>query len=131
MSRDIEADRLTTFEVAPDGSRVRIRATDAAGGAASISLPAECLSQMMMTLPRIALEAVRRRHRNQALKVVYPAAKWDIEQSGECPDTFILTLTTPDGFEVSFALSGAKLDGLAKAADRATEQSAAPSLALN
>lgn len=130
MSSDIEADALTTFEVAPDGSRVRIRAT-AAGAPASISLPAECLSQMMMTLPRIAVQALRRRFDNDKLKIVYPAATWNIERNGESDDTFIVTLTTPDGFEVSFALSRAKLDAIGQAIQTATDEAPFPSLALN
>lgn len=86
MSLDIEAETLTTFEIADDGSRVRILAKTADGTPASVSLPADCLSQLMMTLPRIALQALHRRLHDATLRIVYPAATWTIERNTERGD---------------------------------------------
>lgn len=108
----IEAQSLTTFEVTDDGARLHLNAEDAKGSAVSLSLPIECLSQMVMTLPRMAQAALRRQHRDDSLRIVYPASMWAIERGQGKAETFILTLSTLDGFEVSFALDSAALAGL-------------------
>jgi hypothetical protein len=133
MSTDVKIAELTTFQIAADGARVRILAKTTDGTPASISLPADCLSQLMMTLPRIALQALHQRLHDDTLKIVYPAATWTIEHNTERGETFILTLATPDGFEVSFALSRAKLDAMGRAIAGAAEKSQArePVLSLN
>jgi hypothetical protein len=111
---DIEAEALTTFEVTPDGARIRLNARDSGGGDVSFSLPVDCVSQMVMTLPRIAQEAVRRLHGDDSLKIVYPAGTWNLERSAHDPETYIVSLGTPDGFAVSFALSPAKMSELSR-----------------
>ncbi len=111
---DIDAEALTTFEVTPDGTRVRLNARDAGGGDVSFSLPIDCVSQMVMTLPRITQEAVRRFHGDESLKIVYPAGTWNVERSAHDADTYIVSLGTPDGFAVSFALSPAKMSEMGR-----------------
>src|ERR1700736_1709975 len=101
---EIEAETLTTFELAPDGSRVRLNGAAADGCPVSLSLPSECLNQLAMTLPRMASEALQRQYNDNALRMVYPACTWRIEPGAGGGDSFILTLGTPDGFEVSFAI---------------------------
>jgi len=104
MSRGVEIAALQTFEVAPDG-----------------------------TLPRMAVEALHRRCRDNTLRIVYPAASWTIERNTERGETFILTLATPDGFEVSFALSRGKLEAIAETIAGAGEERPIfePTLSLN
>jgi len=65
-----------------------------------------------MTLPRMASEALRRQHNDDRLRVVYPAGAWRIEPGAGHGDSFILTLGTPDGFEVSFAIGLEKMSAL-------------------
>jgi hypothetical protein len=105
----IEAETLTTFEIAGDGKRVRFNCTDAEGAPVALSLPADCLRQMTMALPHIAQEAFRRLHGDESLRVVYTAGSWQIERDAEEGSTIILTLGTADGFEVSFGFSPTKL----------------------
>ena len=112
MATDIEADALTTFEVSTDGARVKFNAKSEDGQPVSLTLPNECIGQMLMTLPRMALEALRRRHGDDRLRIVYPIGDWRIEASGDDRNTFIVTLSTPDGYEVSFALSPSKMKEL-------------------
>jgi hypothetical protein len=131
VAADIEADSLTTFEVAPDGSRVCFHAKAADGKPVSMSLPAEALTQMVMSLPRIVLMALRRRHANNDLRIVYPTGDWQIEKSVESDDTFIVTLSTPDGFEVSFALDRATLGDVQTAIGDATGDEPAPAPTMN
>ena len=109
---DIEAETLTTFEVNPEGTRVRLNGAAADGRPVSFSLPSDCLNQLTMTLPRIASEALKRRHKDDSLRIVYPAGAWRIEQGCGDGDSFILTLATPDGFEVSFAIRPDKMTAI-------------------
>ena len=105
----IEAETLTTFEVAQDGGRVRFNCLDADGGAVCLSLPVDSMMQMVMTLPRVAQQALRRHHGDDSLRLVYPAGSWLIERDVAQPDTLIVTLSTADGFEVSFSFDPPKL----------------------
>jgi hypothetical protein len=105
----IEAETLTTFEVAQDGARVRFNCKDADGGAVCLSLPVDSMMQMVMTLPRIARQALRRHHGDDSLRLVYPAGSWLIEGDIAQPETLIVTLSTVDGFEVSFSIDPPKL----------------------
>lgn len=123
---------MTTFEVAPNGERVRLNAITTDGVRSSISLPLKVLSQLVMTLPRIALAALRRQQANDALRIVYPAKDLKVEQSAEQPGTYILTLSTPDGFEVSFAVNRDKLETIRDAArEAAVIERRAPAVVLN
>ena len=125
---DIEAETLTTFEINPDGTRVRMNGAAADGRPVSLSLPSECVNQLAMTLPRMASEALRRRYKDDSLRVVYPAAAWRIEQGHGDGDSLILTLGTPDGFEVSFAIGPEKMSAIeaevrkARRAERRSER---------
>ncbi len=112
MSIDIEAETLTAFDVTPDGVRFRLNAMASDGSPVSLGLPSECLHQLVMSLPRVASEALRRQHNDDSLRVVYPAGGWRIERSSGFDETFILTLSTPDGFEVSFAFGSDKMEAI-------------------
>src|SRR5581483_1822559 len=95
---------LTTFEIAPDGSTVSIHVADAEQRPASLVLPSECLAALIMTLPRMMRQALQRRYRDSSLRLVYPMDAWALEASTE-RDKLILTLSTADGFDVSFAVA--------------------------
>jgi hypothetical protein len=118
MSKVIEAAALTAFDVTADGGRVQIHVRDVADQPGTLSLPFETLAQLMMTMPRMAREAFRARFSDESLRIVYPIGNWKIESCAQ-PGKLILTLTTSDGFEISFALDGsdcaALTDGLAQA----------------
>ena len=103
MSAEIEGKTLTSFQVSPDGTQFRLNLRDSEGGPASITLPTDCLNQLVMTMPRIAAEALRLRYRDNSLRLVYPISDWTIESALGDPK-FILTLRTPDGFEIAFAI---------------------------
>jgi hypothetical protein len=111
----IRAQRLTKFSVAADGGSIAIGVADEEGRAGALMLPTECLKQLMMTLPEMMRRALRLQHDDASLRLVYPAAGWEVERS-TAPGTFILTLRTPDGFHLSFALSAVDLSHMAEAA---------------
>jgi hypothetical protein len=52
--------------------------------------------------------------RGDATRLVFPMQCWALEGAGETED-FILTLRTPDGFNVAFAVSMEDARGLAEA----------------
>ena len=103
---EVDAVALTTFDVATDGSAARIGVRDASGRLASLTLPVDCLSALLMTLPQMVQTALQYRHDDSSLRLVYPLGAYRVETAGGS-DHFILTLATPDGFEVSFGLSAA------------------------
>lgn len=104
----LRAKRLTTFSVAPDGSSIAIGIADEEGKAGALMLPADCLKELMMTLPEMMRRALRQQHSDPSLRLVYSTAGWEIERS-KLPRTFIVTFRTPDGFHVSFALTATDL----------------------
>jgi hypothetical protein len=104
MSAKIDIRGLTRFEIADDGTAVSLVAEDAAGRPVTLAFPVEMLSSLIMTLPRMVTSAVQRRNNDPSARVVYPLSDFGIELSTDLR-TRILTLTTHDGFTVSFGLS--------------------------
>ncbi|MFG1203097.1 hypothetical protein V5F29_11965 [Xanthobacter aminoxidans] len=111
---DIIGQDLLSFDVAVDGSRFRMSFSQPDGSSASLNLPSDCLRALVMTLPKMMAEVLRAQYKDESLRLVYPAHMVRVEQASE-PSTLILTLATPDGFEVSFALGGRHLQTLAAA----------------
>jgi hypothetical protein len=124
----IDASTLTTFEVDEVGARLRICAEDAYGRPVSMSLPSESLRQMMMTLPRLAQTALRRRYCDDSMRVVYPRPRVRIELGSGPDELFIVTLGTQDGYEVSFGLQRSELASMERMLRAAGESRPAPDL---
>ncbi len=112
MSLDINGKALTTCQVDSAGEAFRLNFESADGQAASLTLPSECLKALLMTLPRLTAQALRAKYRDETLKVVYPVGDWSLHLASDGVHR-ILTLGTPDGFEVSFALQDDDAAGLA------------------
>jgi hypothetical protein len=111
----IRAERLTTFEVAPDGSRFCMHVADSLGSAHGLSVPAECLLTLIMTLPEIASRALKAKFSDDSLRIVYPLGSMEIEAT-HVDDITILTLSTKDGFSVSFGVTADDLKRLERTA---------------
>ncbi|HVA12028.1 MAG TPA: hypothetical protein VNF99_02145 [Stellaceae bacterium] len=111
----IRASKLTTFSVAPDGASISLGVADDRGAASDLVLPTSCLQALVMTLPEMAQQALRRKYADPAVRLVFPVDNWAIETS-QSGDRLILTLATADGFRASFALS---TDEMARIADTA------------
>jgi hypothetical protein len=114
---------LTTFSVAPDGCTIAIGVADEDGRPGALILPAECLMELMMTLPEMMRRALRLQHDDPSLRLVYRTAGWEVERSKD-PGTFIVTLHTTDGFHVSFALTAADLADMAGAVHKPPRETA-------
>lgn len=109
---EIVGKALTTCQVDPTGHSFRIVMEDADGRPASVVLPTDCLRSLLMTLPNVIEQALKARYRDDTLKIVYPMGGFSL-QAAAGSDSRILTMTTPDGFKVSFALSPEDAGGLA------------------
>ena len=109
---EIVGKTLTTCQVDQAGDVFRLNLEDTDGQPASVTLPIECLRSLLMTLPGVIEQALKARYRDDTLKLVYPMGGWTL-QAAAGTSNMILTLTTPDGFKVSFALSPEDADGLA------------------
>lgn len=109
---EIVGKALTTCQVDSTGDSFRIVMEDTDGRPASVVLPTDCLRSLLMTLPNVIEQALKARYRDDTLKVVYPMGGFSL-QAAAGSDSRILTMTTPDGFRVSFALSPEDAGGLA------------------
>ncbi len=102
---------LTTWSVSPDGRRARFGFADAVGRPRRLDLPVEAVGALLMTLPRVLQVALDRLGDGTA-RMVQPLGLWHLEQG---IDPGQLTLSTPDGFSVAFALAPAELAAMAEA----------------
>jgi hypothetical protein len=120
---------LTDCQVDPSGELFRLNIACVDGQPASVVLPVECLRSLMMTLPDAIERALQARYDDDTLKVVYPMGGWSIH-SAEGSEGMILTITTPDGFKVSFKLTHADASNLATSLGE-VDASAEPKPAYN
>jgi len=90
------------------------------GQAACLILPIHCIQQLLMTLPRAASKAMRAKHGDDTLRLVFPLGNWKLEHVAGARE-LILTLNTPDGFEVAFSVDH---DAIAQMSRTATSNAA-------
>jgi len=98
----IDGSELTSCEVMPSGDAVRLDLLDTAGRRVSLSLPFAQAQALTMTLPRLLTFALKAQARDDSARFVFPLGSWRLEAAVQ--STLIMTLGTPDGFEVSFSL---------------------------
>jgi hypothetical protein len=100
----IHGEKLTTWSVLPGGTQISLGFIAIDGGTHCIVLPADALSGLMMTLPRMLQSALDERFPGGSFRVVQTLGNWQLEQPGTA-DGLILKLGTTDGFEVAFVLN--------------------------
>src|SRR5436190_14632216 len=122
--RRLGVGKLTHFSVCCSGRHVEVGFTDQTGEAVSLELPQECLSTLLMTLPRMIEMALRRRTGNPTLRQVYPLGDWQLHLGSE-PHPMIISLATPDGFRVSFCAPFEQAAALGEALARPEQTEAA------
>ena len=127
---DISCTSLTTCQITADGSAIRLVFEGADGQPASLTLPIGCIQQLLMTLPHAASKAIRAKHRDETLRLVFPLGDWKLEQAAGVSE-LILTLNTPDGFEVAFSLGHDAIAEMSRAALSGADASAADQPYLN
>jgi hypothetical protein len=108
----LRGERLTGWAVAPGGGHVELGFEDKAGQAQSLSLPVELLSALLMTIPRMLRQALDAQFGDGSLRIIHELGGWQLERAAGL-DAVMLTMRTPDGFEVTFALPAAEAGNLA------------------
>ncbi len=107
----IEVDGLTTCSVDDSGEAVELNFVDPQGQPMSLRIPFGDAQAMTMTLPRLLTLALQRITGSPTARYVFPLGGWRIEDTREHGNV-ITTLSTEDGFEVSFGLPLAACTGL-------------------
>ncbi len=116
--RELVGEWLTTWSVSQDGGRVRLGFLDGDGQPCRIDLPMEAVSGLLLTIPRILQCALDARG-DGSERIVHLLGGWRLERAA---DALILTLETPDGFNVAFALASAQLTAMAEAGQEAPRE---------
>jgi hypothetical protein len=127
---DINGTSLITCQIAADGSAIRLVFEAADGQPASLTLPIQCIQQLLMTLPHAASKAMRVKHRDGTLRLVFPLGNWKLEQAAGTSE-LILTLNTPDGFEVAFSVGYDAIAQISRTARSSAEASSRDQPYLN
>lgn len=98
----ITSGRLTTCGVVKEGRAVRLDFLDSRGEPHSVEFPVEQVHYIIMTLPRMLSEALQRQTQDQTSRCVFSLGRWTIESAHN--GSLVVTLSTVDGFEVSFGI---------------------------
>ena len=109
MSIDVQT--LTTYNIDDDGRTVAVGLMDTAGNQTTPNLQISELGVLAMTLPSLIEPALRRQYRDASLRYTHPIGSWHVEAASD-PSSLIVTMRTPDGYGVSFAMSRAKAEEL-------------------
>jgi hypothetical protein len=120
MSAGIDIKRLARFEIREGGSSISLVAEDAVGRTTRLTFPTEVLSSLIMTLPQMLTAAIQSQRNDPTARLVYPLAESRTELSADL-STLILTLKTPDGFTVSFAVSNDQFGEIVRSYGRSAE----------
>jgi hypothetical protein len=97
---DIDATELISVRISPDGRRLKIRVRDGTGRTSTVALPTNWLNQILNALPR------------PGVAEVYPLDTWSMDRPRDGQD-LLLTLRTPEGRAVTFAVKPWQLEGMA------------------
>lgn len=97
----IEATDLIGVRVSPDGKHLRLRLRDQDGQTVSFTFPTCWLNTMLNALPQ-----------SPDADTVHPLGSWSMDRIGNGQD-LVLTLRTPEGQAVSFAVKPWHVEGMA------------------
>jgi hypothetical protein len=99
--RDIEATELDSVLVSADGRRLRLRVRDQAGRTVCFWLPANWLNSILKALPQ-----------SSDYDVIHTLDSWSMDRTPNGQE-LVLTLRTPQGQAVSFAIKPWQVEGMA------------------
>ena len=100
----IRSSKLTTCDVRQDGSTIALGLLDHSGRPVTLELPLEQAEAVAVTLPHLLSQAVKQKTGNDKSRYVFKVDEWAIE-TVEDHDSLVVTLTTGNGFSVSFDFS--------------------------
>src|SRR3954468_4037414 len=102
MTRTIISSGPTMCDTTEDSQIIRLDFLDEAGAQVSVEFPFRQAASVMMTLPRLLSKALQQQTRGDTSRYVFSLGRWSIESTDR--PCLIMTLTTDDGFEVSFGI---------------------------
>jgi hypothetical protein len=98
----IDARGLTGCSVVEGGERISLGMVDEKGEALELKVSASDACAIAMTLPTLLNLSMKEKFRDESLRYVFPLDDWKIETASDGKQ-IIVTLTTGQGYEVSFA----------------------------
>jgi hypothetical protein len=107
----IKLKELTTCGLQSGGEALELNFVDANGAEICLQVPFDHAQAMAMTLPRLLNVALKQVTGNPQARYVFPLGRWSVEAASD-DDCLITTLSTEDGFEVSFGLPAETCRGL-------------------
>lgn len=110
----IEVAALTTYEVAPDGSGVRMNVLDVDGKPAHVVVPLDCLRALALTMPKMLSDVLCGALGVPAVRVVHSVKGWFLERA-QNDAAVLLTVETSDELRISFAIPESELVQIADA----------------
>ena len=113
LGGEMVGEGLTAWSVSPGGGRVQLGFEDAGGRRCSLDLPLDALSALLLTIPRILRAALRARG-DPSARVLQPLGSWQLERAAGT-GCLILTLSTPNGFDVAFMVAPDQLAAMGEA----------------
>jgi hypothetical protein len=96
--------QLTTCSVIEGGKTIGLDFVGQAGEPVSIEMPFDQAASIVMTIPRLLSTALKIQTHDAQARYVFSVGNWSLELAKD-RNCRILTLRTPDGFEVAFAIS--------------------------
>jgi hypothetical protein len=115
----IASKQLTTCNVTSGGRKIRLNFVSQAGGPVSIEMPFSQAESLVMTIPQLLSIALKMQTGDAQARYVFSVGAWSLESAKE--NHRILSVRTPDGFEVAFAMSVETSIAMGSALTRATE----------
>jgi hypothetical protein len=98
--RTITSGGLTTCAVVKEGQGIRLDFVKRTGEPISVEFPFEQAHSIIMTLPHLLSQALKRQTLDPAARYVFALNKWTLELMNS--EALIVTLATEGGFAVSF-----------------------------
>jgi hypothetical protein len=96
--------QLTTCSVIEVGKTIGLDFVGQAGEPVSVVMPFDQAASIVMTIPRVLSAALKIQTRDAQARYVFSVGNWSLELAKD-QNCRILSLRTPDGFEVAFAIS--------------------------
>jgi hypothetical protein len=121
----VEAVGLNGYRLADNGSAAELALADASGVEVGVTIPQEGVASLIVTLPTILDQLVRRSQPDAQARFVFGTTDCRLEL-GSDGGSLILTLETPDRFRMSFALGAELARGIGRALVAGADRVAPP-----
>lgn len=99
----ITSRQFTSCGSADGGKVIKLGFIDNVGSPVSIEMPFDQAASLVMTLPRLLSAALKLQTGETEARYVFPLGGWKLEVAQD-PSLLLLTMRTPDGFEVAFSV---------------------------